>query len=76
MSTAALITQLSGSTHDPQGRLTPFIGFMFPAIVFLSCPHLDGAMLHKEGPVCHQNQGSPGASTGQRPDVEAVPGRG
>lgn len=47
MSTAALITQLSSLTHDPIGPSPASIGFMFPAIVILSCPHLDRVLLYK-----------------------------
>lgn len=45
MSTAALITQLSSLTCDPTGLSSNL--FMFPAIVIVSCSHLDRELLNK-----------------------------
>ncbi|CAB1433549.1 unnamed protein product [Pleuronectes platessa] len=41
-------------------RSTPSISFMFPAIVILSCPHLDRALIHKRSSLSSKPKGHRG----------------
>lgn len=72
-------THHSAVQSDPwphRGCLPASVGFIFPAIVIFSCPHLDRALSHKRSSLSSK----PGVTGGQwgtrEAEVEAVPSRG